>query len=91
MAFFGKDEAESLTLDRALLPQHVAIIMDGNGRWAQRRGMPRSFGHKAGVGASRHHQAFGSSGHQGADDLRVFYGKLEAFGGGSRCADGTSA
>ena len=53
MAFFGKDEAESLTLDRALLPQHVAIIMDGNGRWAQKRGMPRSFGHKAGVEALR--------------------------------------
>ena len=53
MAFFGKDEAESIVLDRALLPQHVAIIMDGNGRWAQKRGMPRSFGHKAGVEALR--------------------------------------
>ena len=33
------------------LPQHIAIIMDGNGRWATRRGMPRKFGHKAGVDA----------------------------------------
>lgn len=32
-------------------PQHVAIIMDGNGRWAQRRGLPRAQGHKAGVDA----------------------------------------
>ncbi|MGP0058205.1 MAG: di-trans,poly-cis-decaprenylcistransferase [Beijerinckiaceae bacterium] len=32
---------------------HVAIIMDGNGRWAQRRGLPRSAGHKAGVEAAR--------------------------------------
>lgn len=31
------------------LPQHVAIIMDGNGRWAQKRGLPRVAGHKAGV------------------------------------------
>ncbi len=31
------------------IPRHVAIIMDGNGRWAQRRGLPRFAGHKAGV------------------------------------------
>lgn len=30
------------------IPQHVAFIMDGNGRWANRRGLPRSFGHRAG-------------------------------------------
>ncbi len=35
-------------LDLNRLPQHIAIIMDGNGRWATRRGMPRNFGHKAG-------------------------------------------
>jgi undecaprenyl diphosphate synthase len=34
-------------------PKHVAIIMDGNGRWAKARGMPRAFGHKAGVEALR--------------------------------------
>lgn len=31
------------------IPQHVAIIMDGNGRWAESRGLPRIEGHKAGV------------------------------------------
>lgn len=31
------------------IPRHVAIILDGNGRWAKRRGMPRTFGHRAGV------------------------------------------
>jgi undecaprenyl diphosphate synthase len=31
------------------LPKHVAIIMDGNGRWAKKRGLPRTFGHKAGT------------------------------------------
>jgi len=35
------------------MPQHVAIIMDGNGRWARERGLPRHAGHKAGVGAVR--------------------------------------
>ena len=35
------------------VPRHVAVIMDGNGRWALNRGLPRSAGHKAGVGALR--------------------------------------
>lgn len=34
-------------------PRHVALIMDGNGRWAERRGLPRKLGHKAGVEALR--------------------------------------
>lgn len=34
-------------------PRHVAIIMDGNGRWAKKRGRPRSFGHRAGVQSAR--------------------------------------
>lgn len=51
MAIFGKDEG--VRPETAKLPRHVAIIMDGNGRWAQRRGMPRTFGHKAGVEALR--------------------------------------
>ena len=34
-------------------PKHVAIIMDGNGRWAKKRGLPRAAGHKAGVEALR--------------------------------------
>ncbi len=37
----------------AAVPAHVAIIMDGNGRWAQRRRQPRSFGHRAGAKAAR--------------------------------------
>lgn len=35
------------------IPQHVGIIMDGNGRWAQQKGMPRVYGHKKGVDAVR--------------------------------------
>jgi undecaprenyl diphosphate synthase len=36
-------------LDKNNIPHHIAIIMDGNGRWAKRRGMPRSYGHHAGA------------------------------------------
>jgi undecaprenyl diphosphate synthase len=36
-------------LDKSNIPHHIAIIMDGNGRWAKRRGMPRSYGHHAGA------------------------------------------
>jgi undecaprenyl diphosphate synthase len=39
--------------EAAAIPRHVAIIMDGNGRWAKQRGRPRIFGHKAGVEAVR--------------------------------------
>lgn len=40
-------------LDKTNLPQHIAIIMDGNGRWAQQRGLERSQGHQAGAAAVR--------------------------------------
>ncbi len=36
-------------IDKTRLPQHIAIIMDGNGRWATERGWDRTFGHKAGI------------------------------------------
>ena len=40
-----------LGLDPYRLPNHVAVIMDGNGRWAKARGLPRMVGHRAGVEA----------------------------------------
>jgi undecaprenyl diphosphate synthase len=52
----GLDRKETevyLRLDWSRLPQHIAIIMDGNGRWARRRHMPRVAGHRAGVTAVR--------------------------------------
>ena len=50
----NKDEARLLgQLDARRLPEHIAVIMDGNGRWAQRRHLPRLAGHKAGVRAAR--------------------------------------
>ena len=36
-------------IDKQKIPEHVAIIMDGNGRWATRKGLPRSYGHNKGV------------------------------------------
>jgi len=46
-------EAATPPVDTTRLPQHVAIIMDGNGRWAQRRGMSRIEGHKRGKDSVR--------------------------------------
>ena len=39
----------SMKIDKQKVPKHIAIIMDGNGRWATGKGLPRSFGHKQGV------------------------------------------
>ena len=44
---FGKKE-DRPTLDMDNIPVHIAAVMDGNGRWAQKRGMPRTAGHSAG-------------------------------------------
>jgi undecaprenyl diphosphate synthase len=40
-------------IDPKRLPQHIAVIMDGNGRWARKRHLPRIAGHRAGIGAVR--------------------------------------
>ena len=48
MAFFKRKE-NIPSVDFARLPRHVAIIMDGNGRWAKHRGLPRTAGHGAGA------------------------------------------
>ena len=49
----GKDWELASAIDPDRLPAHIAIIMDGNGRWASRRFLPRVAGHKAGVGPVR--------------------------------------
>jgi undecaprenyl diphosphate synthase len=48
-----RDRELALTLDPAKIPSHIAIIMDGNGRWAKRRGLPRIAGNKVGVATVR--------------------------------------
>jgi undecaprenyl diphosphate synthase len=47
------DRELARALDPLRLPQHIAVIMDGNGRWARRRNLPRVAGHRAGVEAVR--------------------------------------
>lgn len=42
-------QASGLVLDTAAVPRHIAIVMDGNGRWAKQRGLERTAGHRAGV------------------------------------------
>src|SRR5437867_7147226 len=50
----GEPDLElALAIDADRLPAHIAIIMDGNGRWAKRRSLPRVAGHSAGVGPVR--------------------------------------
>ncbi|XBQ15617.1 MAG: polyprenyl diphosphate synthase [Oceanicaulis sp.] len=51
-------------------PRHVAVIMDGNGRWAAARGRPRAFGHKAGVEAVR--RTVQAAGELGVEHLTLF-------------------
>lgn len=48
MALFGKKDKGELCLPE-VLPSHIGFIMDGNGRWAKKRGLPRSFGHREGA------------------------------------------
>ena len=53
LSFFKTDKKEikndNFELDMNRIPKHIAIIMDGNGRWAKAKNLPRSMGHKAGV------------------------------------------
>jgi undecaprenyl diphosphate synthase len=54
----SKEEQEIIKLREQVLagsqvPQHIAIIMDGNGRWAKKRGLPRVAGHNEGINSVR--------------------------------------
>ena len=57
-------------LDINNLPKHIGIIMDGNGRWAKKRGLPRSAGHRA--GAKVLEQITRDAGHLGIRFLTVY-------------------
>lgn len=62
--------AASATTPETRIPRHVAIIMDGNGRWAERRHMPRFAGHKAGVDTVR--RIVETSAKRGVEVLSLF-------------------
>ena len=49
MGLFQKKHTTAGQVDMGRLPRHIAIIMDGNGRWAKKRGLPRTAGHKVGA------------------------------------------
>lgn len=49
MIFTNKKNKEEIEVDLENLPKHIGFILDGNGRWAKRRGLPRSAGHSVGV------------------------------------------
>jgi undecaprenyl diphosphate synthase len=64
--------AESLLsqIDKTRLPRHIAVIMDGNGRWAKKRGLPRLLGHKAGTESVR--EAVKVCGELGVEALTLY-------------------
>lgn len=47
--FKDKNDSTEITINDIQMPEHIGIIMDGNGRWAKKRGLPRSAGHSAGA------------------------------------------
>ena len=60
----------SARIDEFVVPRHVAIIMDGNGRWASARGLPRTEGHRRGVEALR--RTVRAAGDLGIEILTIF-------------------
>ena len=61
------------------VPRHVAIIMDGNGRWAKKRFLPRVGGHRKGVEAVR--EVVGKAGHEGAIIIGTLKGNKDSNDG----------
>jgi undecaprenyl diphosphate synthase len=57
-------------IDKEKVPYHVAVIMDGNGRWAKQKGKPRVFGHKNGVKAVR--ETINAAGNSGVKALTLY-------------------
>ncbi len=53
MRKYTDSEIRAFGLNPERIPKHIAIVMDGNGRWATDRGLPRAAGHREGVNALR--------------------------------------
>jgi len=70
MKFSIKKKVECL--DTLIVPEHLAIIMDGNGRWAKKRGLPRAAGHRTGADSVKHIV-------KSCDQLGIKYLTLYAF------------
>lgn len=65
-----KSKYKNIDMTGLKIPSHIAVIMDGNGRWANARGLPRTAGHKAGVEATR--RAVRAAGEMGIGYLTLF-------------------
>jgi len=65
-----KRKADKVLYNPDAVPAHIGIIMDGNGRWAKRRGLPRTAGHRAGSNALR--DITKACGHMGMTSLTVY-------------------
>lgn len=72
MALFNRASEHSSDVLNGKIPQHIAVIMDGNGRWAKKRMMPRIYGHKKGVDALRDVI-------RACDELKIAYLTVFAF------------
>ncbi|MCX7843543.1 MAG: isoprenyl transferase [Clostridia bacterium] len=68
-SFFKKNQVD---IDKNNLPRHIAIIMDGNGRWAKKRGLPRNAGHREGSNALKNIVVF-------SDKIGIKYLTVYAF------------
>ena len=64
------EEQLLVAINKDKMPRHIAIVMDGNGRWARARGLPRAVGHRAGVNVVR--DIVHASGEIGLDVLTLF-------------------
>ncbi len=74
----GSEEESILkTIDASHLPKHVAIIMDGNGRWAKQRNLPRVSGHRAGIEAVR--DTVEAAGKLGLEIITLYAFSIENF------------
>lgn len=72
MLFFKRRRKAVRPVEGIRLPEHIAIIMDGNGRWAQKRGLPRKAGHAAGSETFRRIATY-------CNDLGLHYLSVYAF------------
>jgi len=70
MKKYTDQEIRSFGLNPDRIPKHIAIVMDGNGRWATAKGLPRAAGHRAGVNALRDIIRFTSD--VGAESLTIY-------------------
>ena len=78
------------SMESAMIPTHVAVIMDGNGRWAEARALPRHAGHRSGVKAVRETVENGGQARRFPPyAVCVQQRKLEATGGRSQPPDGS--